>query len=66
MRFSIVFTLSAIALANAQSSVSIETVDNPATQYLTQTNSLGVVTGQPDAVTTQPTAVTSQVAAVTS
>ncbi|KAJ5561868.1 hypothetical protein N7461_000629 [Penicillium sp. DV-2018c] len=60
MRFSIVFTaLSAIALAQAQSTT--ESVDaHPATKYLTETNSLGVVTGQPSLFTSQAAAVTSQ------
>ncbi|CZT17043.1 uncharacterized protein RCC_02875 [Ramularia collo-cygni] len=35
------------AQAESSSSISIPPYSNPATQYLTQTNSLGVVTGQP-------------------
>ena len=38
---------------------------NPFTSFLTETNSLGVVTGQPSVVTSQPAVVTSQPAAIT-
>jgi hypothetical protein len=34
--------------------------DNPFTSYLTETNSLGVITGMPSVVTSQPAVVTSQ------
>jgi len=39
---------------------------NAFTSYLTETNSLGVVTGQPSVITSQPSVVTSQPAVVTS
>lgn len=37
-----------------------ESYENPFTIYTTQTNSLGVITGQPSVVTSQPDVVTSQ------
>ncbi|KAK3168855.1 hypothetical protein OEA41_005303 [Lepraria neglecta] len=42
-----------------------QTGSNPALSYITQTNSLGVPTGQPLPVTTQPKAVTTQPAVAT-
>ncbi|KAL2057445.1 hypothetical protein ABVK25_002498 [Lepraria finkii] len=42
-----------------------QTGSNPAQSYITQTNSLGVATGQPLPVTTQPKAVTTQPAVAT-
>ncbi|KAJ5620008.1 Ubiquitin-conjugating enzyme E2 [Penicillium lagena] len=65
MRTSILFaTLSAFALAQAATTTTDN--GNPATQYLTETNSNGVVTGQPEVVTSQPAVVTSEPAVVTS
>ncbi|KAJ5677194.1 uncharacterized protein N7477_002827 [Penicillium maclennaniae] len=58
MRFSIVFTAAALALGASAETSSVN--------YLTETNSLGVVTGQPTVVTSQPTVVTSQPTVVTS
>ncbi|KAJ6013453.1 hypothetical protein N7540_008044 [Penicillium herquei] len=71
MRYSIVLaTLSAFALtsgavaqSSAESVTSVADAGNPETQYLTETNSNGVVTGQPSVITSQPAAVTSQEAA---
>ncbi|OXV05772.1 hypothetical protein Egran_06460 [Elaphomyces granulatus] len=65
MRSSILISaLSGLVLVYAASqSVSVPSVsipDNPATSFLAQTNSRGVVTGQPAAVTSQPPAATSQ------
>ncbi|KAJ5798891.1 uncharacterized protein N7503_006396 [Penicillium pulvis] len=61
MRTSILFaTLSAFALT---SGVVAETSSESTVNYLTETNSLGVVTGQPSVVTSQPSAATSQEAA---
>ncbi|XP_014552697.1 hypothetical protein COCVIDRAFT_109588 [Bipolaris victoriae FI3] len=69
MRASIFVSTVAFALASAQNSSPSED-PAPQTAFLTQTNSLGVVTGmppvdtsianQPDAVTDQPAVVTSQ------
>ncbi|KAI9735274.1 MAG: hypothetical protein M1834_001865 [Cirrosporium novae-zelandiae] len=51
---------SAVANSGASAATTTEAASvaysNPATQYLTETNSLGVVTGQPDAVTSQASA----------
>ncbi|KAJ5247168.1 hypothetical protein N7468_002151 [Penicillium chermesinum] len=73
MRASIFFaTLSAFAISGAiaqdSSSAAADTSvpPNPETQYLTETNSLGVPTGQPSVITSQPAVVTSQPAVVTS
>ncbi|MBO1764768.1 hypothetical protein JQN64_26680 [Escherichia coli] len=71
MRASIFVSAAAFAVASAQNSSPSPSVDPaPQTAYLTQTNSLGVVTGmpavdssiaqQPDAVTDQPAVITSQ------
>jgi len=47
--------LSALAaFAVAQDSSSVPVPSNPATQYTTQTNSMGVITGMPAVVTSQP------------
>lgn len=54
--------LSALAAAQQSSNA----VENPATGYLAQTNSDGVVTGQPDPATSQQAAATSQPSVVTS
>ncbi|KAL9098963.1 MAG: hypothetical protein Q9163_005469 [Psora crenata] len=66
MRYSIIFAFAAVAYAQTDLGNG-----NPFTAYLTQTNSLGVVTAtpvttQPAAVTTQPTPVTTQPDAATS
>ncbi|KAJ5729186.1 uncharacterized protein N7483_003694 [Penicillium malachiteum] len=72
MRASIILaTLSAFALTSgavaqgtAESVTSVASdAGNPETQYLTETNSNGVVTGQPSVITSQPAAATSQEAA---
>jgi hypothetical protein len=54
---------SASSAASVSTSISTPPYSNPNTAYLTETNSLGVVTGMPSVVTSQPagaTAVTSQ------
>ncbi|KAJ5664353.1 hypothetical protein N7507_005084 [Penicillium longicatenatum] len=62
MRTSVFFaTLSAFALASG--AVAAESASESSVNYLTETNSLGVVTGQPSVVTSQPSAATSQEAA---
>ncbi|KAF2431086.1 hypothetical protein EJ08DRAFT_649166 [Tothia fuscella] len=65
-----IISLAFAALASAQSSASVATTsvpyENPLTEYLTQTNSLGVITGMPTqpavvtSIPTQPAVVTSQ------
>lgn len=74
MHSTLILSFAALALAQSTSlapavstsgQVQSSAVNNPST-FLTQTNSLGVVTGQPMAVTTQPLAVTTQPTVVTS
>jgi hypothetical protein len=43
-----------VALASAQDGVSVVSVSNPNTQFLTETDSNGVITGQPTVATSQP------------
>jgi len=75
MRASISFAaacFAAVALAQSSessTSISIPPYSNPNTAYLTETNSLGVITGGPTpqtAVTSQPSVVTSQPSVITS
>jgi hypothetical protein len=70
MRSAIILTLAAVAMAQVSEPSSIPSYTNPMTSFLTQTNSLGVVTGQPkpdlNVVTSQPLPVTTQPALVTS
>ncbi|MCJ1259243.1 ADAM metallopeptidase with thrombospondin type 1, motif [Lignoscripta atroalba] len=80
MRSSIIFALPFAAVALAQSSTVVSvtevtdgqvqatstTYTNPFTSFLSQTDSLGVVTGQPSVVTSQPSVFTSQPVAETS
>jgi uncharacterized membrane protein YgcG len=54
------------ALSVAESSVTSIPYSNPATSYLTQTDSNGVITGQPSVATSMPGAVTTQPGVVTS
>ncbi|KAF2131341.1 hypothetical protein P153DRAFT_429663 [Dothidotthia symphoricarpi CBS 119687] len=61
MRSSIFVSVAAFAGAAVAQSSSIDPA--PQTNYLTQTNSLGVVTGGPAAATAQPSVITSQPAA---
>lgn len=63
MRSSIFVSVAAFAGAAVAQSSSVDPA--PQTNYLTQTNSLGVVTGGPAAVTTQPSVITSQPAVAT-
>ncbi|KAF2199021.1 hypothetical protein GQ43DRAFT_482827 [Delitschia confertaspora ATCC 74209] len=66
MRASILFSAPLFAAAALAQSTSVD--EHPQTTYLTQTNSLGVVTGQPAVATSQPPqppAATSQPAVVT-
>jgi len=63
-----IFAIMALAQSDSSatpSAVSTASYDNPFTSYLTQTNSLGAVTGEPAVVTTQPAVVTTQPAVVT-
>lgn len=63
-----IFAIAALAQSDSSatpSATSTVSNDNPFTSYLTQTNSLGVITGQPAVVTTQPDVVTTQPAVVT-
>jgi len=65
-----IFAIAALAQSDSSAiSSSSYSYDNPFTSYLTQTNSLGVITGQPAPATsipTQPGVVTTQPAVVTS
>lgn len=63
MLSSIVFAISFGALALAQAENTTISYSNANTAYLTETNSLGVVTGMPTVVTSQPSVVTSQASA---
>jgi len=71
MRYALVFVAMAAAVAAQDSSASYT---NPFTSYLTQTNSVGVVTGHPpvntdvntDVFTSEPSVITSQPAVATS
>lgn len=76
MQYSIILAAAFAAAVSAQdasasastTSTSTPPYSNPNTQYLTQTNSVGVVTGMPSVVTSQPAggvAITTQPAVVT-
>ncbi|EEA20446.1 hypothetical protein TMatcc_000426 [Talaromyces marneffei ATCC 18224] len=57
--------LATVAMAQNPTPITTDSVpSNPATRFLTETNSLGVVTGQPSVVTSEPSAVTSQPAPI--